>query len=201
MLSSDNFAAFDGIEIKAECLSVFNPNKDIWRFWCDDNGNGEFDQGEKFFEEQPNKSHFDIGPNGRQCQVNNKLQCGWPKETGSCVHNEERCTKELIIGQEPMIDWYNRETVNNFNWEIFITEPGYEGQLDAYCDGFDDRGQEQWVVYCDDNKDGKRNNSEEFVTFSTVLNYSYNGNDPDSYKVILKESNMGCGLTQCESHY
>ena len=36
-----------------------NDNKDKWRFWCDDNGNGIWDDGEKYVEDAPMKSDFD----------------------------------------------------------------------------------------------------------------------------------------------
>ena len=54
------------------------------------------------------------------------------KPDGTChaFNGENRCTKELIIGQKPFIDWYDRANpeFNNYNWEMFITEDGYEGR-------------------------------------------------------------------------
>ena len=54
------------------------------------------------------------------------------KPDGTChaFNGEGRCTKELIIGQKPFIDWYDRANpeMNNYNWEMFITEDGYEGR-------------------------------------------------------------------------
>ena len=65
------------------------------------------------------------------CELQQNLQCGM-KPDGTChaFNGEGRCTKELIIGQKPFIDWYDRANpeMNNYNWEMFITEDGYEGR-------------------------------------------------------------------------
>ena len=39
MSLEDKFFAFQGKQIKAECLGVNTSSKDNWRFWCDDNNN------------------------------------------------------------------------------------------------------------------------------------------------------------------
>ena len=56
----DKFFAFDGKQIKAECTGVNTSNKDFWRFWCDDNDNGVWDENEKFVDTSPDKNLFEM---------------------------------------------------------------------------------------------------------------------------------------------
>ena len=69
------------------------------------------------------------------CGLSQQLQCGRPAD-GTChaFNGENRCTKELIIGQKPWHDWYDRANpeMNNYNWEMFITEPDYEGRASKF---------------------------------------------------------------------
>ena len=47
---------------KLKYLKVQNGNKDTWRFWCDSNANGIFDENEKFILDDPSKDNAEIGP-------------------------------------------------------------------------------------------------------------------------------------------
>ena len=60
MSMEDKFFAFEGKQIKAECLGVNTASKDNWRFWCDDNNNGVWDDNEKFVETSPDKTLFEM---------------------------------------------------------------------------------------------------------------------------------------------
>ena len=67
-----------------------------------------------------------------------------------------------------------------------------KGQLDAYCNGVrtGSGGKifEEWVVFCDDNKNGELDEEEQKVQFETVYDYVYTGSDPKNYKGIDKKS-------------
>ena len=67
-----------------------------------------------------------------------------------------------------------------------------KGQLDAYCNGVrtGSGGKifEEWVVFCDDNKNGELDEDEQKVQFETVYDYVYTGSDPKNYKGIDKKS-------------
>lgn len=60
---TSNFLAFGDTEIQAECIESHD-SRDKWRFWCDDNKNGIWDEGEKFVEASPTKTDFDMNQVG-----------------------------------------------------------------------------------------------------------------------------------------
>ena len=66
----------------------------------------------------------------------------------------------------------------------------FKGQLDAYCDGVrtgnGGKIYEDWVVFCDDNKNGELDEDEQKVQFETVYDYVYTGTDPKNFKGIDK---------------
>ena len=47
---------------KLKYFKVQNGKKDTWRFWCDSNANGIFDENEKFILDDPSKDNAEIGP-------------------------------------------------------------------------------------------------------------------------------------------
>ena len=65
-----------------------------------------------------------------------------------------------------------------------------KGQLDAYCNGVRTGSggtiYEEWVVFCDDNKNGELDEDEQKVQFETVYDYVFTGTDPKNYKGIDK---------------
>ena len=66
-----------------------------------------------------------------------------------------------------------------------------KGQLDAYCNGVrtgNGKIFEEWVVFCDDNKNGELDEDEQKVQFETVYDFVYTGNDPKNWKGMDKKS-------------
>ena len=65
-----------------------------------------------------------------------------------------------------------------------------KGQLDAYCDGVrtgnGEKIYEDWVVFCDDNKNGELDEDEQKVQFETVYDYVYTGTESKNFKGIDK---------------
>ena len=137
------------------------------------------------------------------CVPDVDLQCGIPAD-GSCMAlGPDRCTREIVVGQKPMIDFYKRkEKIINFNWEYFYAEPGYTGTINGHCNSFHPNWRsENWTVYCDDNNNGVHDEDEDSVTFDTKYDYVPNGDvAPTNFKAMIKhcpyyelEEQLHCG--------
>ena len=90
-----------------------------------------------------------------------------------------------------MVDWYSRDTkIINFNWEVFYAEPGYEGKINGHCNqqckGFNGKGAEDWIVYCDDNNNDKLDEGEDFVDLSTKYDYDKAEVRTNNFKGFIK---------------
>ena len=150
----------DTIPIVAECLgqNADNKNSHDWRFFCDDNQNGVFDEGEK---SEMSDLHKENDCTSHQTQ----LICG-KSESGQCSPFPAfSCTTEDVL-TEPNTDWYAKNEVNkNINWEntFVYRDNGYEGNIQAHCSEIINVDHEMWTLYCDDNNNGLLDKDEKSI--------------------------------------
>ena len=173
--------------IGAECLERTGTNSETWRFYCDDNNNGIYDENEKTITESLSK---------KTCKATSTLSCG-KSPTGQCSPFPDfSCTTADVL-TEPNVDWKSLNTNLNTNWQnIFVfRDRGYTGNVGAFCNSLDG-DTETWTIYCDDNDNGELDIDEKFIN-TPVKHERTEGKTNSvwtcSFEELIVSTNFYCG--------
>ena len=187
------FSWDENIPIGAECLgqNVDKNSENDFRFYCDENNNGVFDEGEK---NVINGVH-----RNKDCGSHETgLICG-KSPTGQCSPFPAFSCKTEDVLTSPNTDWYDLNTGNkNVNWEnLFVfRQNGYDGNIAAECSEIINEKNEMWTLWCDDNNNGILDVDEK--TIQTKVTHQKTVGKTDStwtcaFEELRYKNNFVCG--------